>query len=316
MLCRHPYIKDGMPFPCGNCMPCRVLRKRHWTHRIILEAAGHKDNAFITLTYSDEYLPRLEDGRGTLVPEDVRKFLNRLRTNYARSTGLTGIRFFAVGEYGDKTQRPHYHLALFNYPACWRYSGSHFDPDTGSCCRQCDFLLKNWGLGHVHSGRLSVKSAAYIAHYTTKKMTHEDDVRLNGRAPEFARQSNRPYGIGAGAMFDVASELLKFNLDKSLIDVPHTLRHGEKEWPLAPYLRRKLRKLIGRDERAPDEVIEALLEELRPVQAQAQEIASSLFPNDIRAYGRIYKQLLLDKDEPKVQAMEAREGIFKGRRTL
>lgn len=314
MLCRSPFIKDGMPFPCGQCMPCRVMKKRHWTHRIILEAGEQQENCFVTLTYSDDTVPRLEDGRGTLVPKDLRDFMNRLRTNYARSTGKTGVRFFGVGEYGTKTQRPHYHVALFGYPACWKLGGSHFDD--GHCCRQCDFILNNWKLGHVHVGRISIKSAAYIANYTTKKMTKADDERLQGRYPEFARMSNRPYGIGAGAMFQVASDLLQFDLDKILLDVPLTLRHGTKEWPLAPYLRKKLRVLIGRDERAPDEVLEALLEELRPVQEEAQALASSLFPNDVRAYGRIYRELLVSKGDQKVASMEAREEIFKKRERL
>lgn len=314
MLCRHPFLKGGMPFPCGQCMPCRLQKRRHWTHRILLEAGEYKDNAFVTLTYSDENMPRLEDGRGNLVPQDMRAFLNRFRTDWKRKTGNT-IRFFGVGEYGDRTQRPHFHLALFNYPACWRLSGSHFNKEM-LCCAQCEFLYEKWKLGHVHSGRISVKSAQYIASYTTKKMTKADDERLNGRHPEFARQSNRPYGIGAGAMLEVASTLLDLGLEKTLVDVPKTLRHGGKEWPLAPYLRRKLRSLIGRDERAPDEVLEAVLEELRPVQEKAQEMATSLFPHDVRAYGRIYKQLLVSEGDQRVASMEAREKIFKKREKL
>lgn len=297
-----------MPFPCGQCMPCRLQKRRHWTHRILLEAGENKDNAFVTLTYSDEKMPRLDDGRGTLVPKDVQDFLKRLRYYYAPLK----FRFFCVGEYGDKTQRPHFHLALFNYPSCWRLSGSHFNA-RGECCSQCETILKAWGHGHVHSGRISVKSAQYIASYTTKKMTAKDDARLNGRHPEFCRMSNRPYGIGAGAMFEVASTLLDLDLENKLLDVPKTLRHGKKEWPLAPYLRRKLRTLIGRDERAPDEVLEAVLEELRPVQEKAQEMATSLFPHDVRAYGRIYKQLLVSEGDGKVENMEARERIFKKR---
>lgn len=311
MLCRHPFLKGGMPFPCGQCMPCRLQKRRHWTHRILLEAGEYKDNAFVTLTYSDETMPRLDDGRGNLVPKDLQDFLKRLRRRYEPLK----IRFFGVGEYGDQTQRPHFHAAIFNYKPCWRLSGSHFNARM-QCCPQCELLYEAWGQGHVHSGRISVKSAQYIAAYTTKKMTKADDERLNGRHPEFARQSNRPYGIGAGAMFEVASTLLDLDLEKTLVDVPKTLRHGGKEWPLAPYLRRKLRSLIGRDERAPDEVLEAVLEELRPVQEKAQEMATSLFPHDVRAYGRIYKQLLVSEGDQRVASMEAREKIFKKREKL
>lgn len=310
MLCRHPFIKGGMPFPCNQCMPCRLQKKRHWTHRIILEASQWKHNAFVTLTYDEEKMPRLADGRGTLVPTDVQLWLKKLRRQYEPLK----FRFFCVGEYGSKTERPHYHLILFNYPECWRLGGSHFSPVTGKCCSSCDLILDTWGLGHVHVGRVSIKSAAYVSNYTTKKMTRADDLRLNGRAPEFARMSLRP-GLGHDAMHEVASSLLAIDIDK-LVDVPKTLRHGKKEWPLDTYLRRKLRKLIGRDERAPDEVLEALLEELLPVQEAAQEMASSQFPHDIKAYGRIYKAMLVSKGDAKVASMEAREKIYGKRERL
>lgn len=310
MLCRHPFISQGMPFPCGQCMPCRLQKRRHWTHRILLEAGEYKQNAFVTLTYADETMPRLDDGRGTLLPADLQKWLKRIRERIAP----VQIRFFGVGEYGNKTQRPHYHVALFNYPPCWRLSGSHFTD--GHCCSNCDLILDTWKLGHVHSGRISVRSAQYIASYTTKKMTKADDLRLNGRYPEFARMSNRPYGIGAGAMHEVASTLLQWDLDKKLVDVPKTLRHGGKEWPLPPYLRKKLRVLIGRKEQAPDEVLEEVLEELRPVQEEAQALATSLFPHDVRAYGRIYKQLLVSSSDAKRSAMENREELFPKRERL
>lgn len=324
-LCRNPFIKDGFPFGCGNCMPCRLKRRRHWTHRILLESMTHQHNAFITLTYNDEKMPRLEDGRGTLVRNHAALFLKRLRYNISASPidsirSLGSPRYFVVGEYGTKTHRPHYHMALFNYRPCWRYSGSMFDKHM-TCCPQCDLLYKSWNSpeeqGFVHSGRITVRSAAYISSYTTKKMTKADDQRLQGRYPEFAQPSLRP-GLGADYMHEVASTILQFDLDKreDFKDVPHNLRHGGKEWPLAPYLRKKLRLLIGRDERTPDEVLEEVLEELLPVQNAAQNIADEIDPHNTKIYGQIYKKLLMEKGEARVSQMEARERIFKKREAL
>lgn len=318
MLCRHPFIKEGFPYPCGQCMPCRLMKRRHWTHRIMLEAGLYQFNAFITLTYDDENMPRLKDGRGNLVPDDLKNFLKRLREHLRAEDPEYRIRFFGVGEYGGQTERPHYHVALFNYRPCWRLSGSMFKElpykEGLTCCPQCDLIYKKWGKGHVHSGRITVRSSAYIASYTTKKMTKADDARLNGRHPEFARQSNRP-GIGADAMHEVASTILQFDLEK-MIDVPNTLRHGGKEWPLASYLRRKLRRLIGRDEKTPDEVLELLLEELRPVQEAAQALTDELGPHNTQMYGQIYRQLLLKKEGAKADQVENRERIFKKRERL
>lgn len=102
-----------------------------------------------------------------------------------------------------------------------------------------------------------------------KKMTRTDDPRLNGRWPEFARMSNRP-GIGHSAMHEVASQLLRFNLDETQADVPSALRIGSKLMPLGPYLRRNLRKMIGRDEKAPQAILEKLSAEMLPLRQAAK----------------------------------------------
>lgn len=99
-------------------------------------------------------------------------------------------------------------------------------------------------------GRLEPQSAAYIAAYTTKKMTKIDDPRLEGRLPEFARMSRRP-GIGVGFMHDVASALMEHDLDEKMLDVPLSLAHGTHKLPLGRFLRRKLRVMVGRDEKCP-----------------------------------------------------------------
>ena len=64
MLCRKPFSKKGAQFGCGQCMACRINRRRIWTHRIMLEALVSPSASFLTLTYNKENLP---DG-GTLAP--------------------------------------------------------------------------------------------------------------------------------------------------------------------------------------------------------------------------------------------------------
>lgn len=312
MLCRRPYIgKGGMPFPCGQCMPCRINKRRIWTHRILLESNLYADNSFWTLTYDDDHLPRLEDGRGILVPRDMQLFLKRLR----KMLEPHRFRFFGVGEYGDDTGRPHYHLVLFNFPPC--QNGRTVDPYSGkSCCACCDQVKDSWQQGAIYGGDLTRHSAQYVAGYVCKKMTAADDPRLKGRPPEFARMSNRP-GIGADFMHEVASVRMQF--DRHLIeeDVPMTLRHGDKELPLGRYLRRKLRVLEGRDEKTPQEVLDRYIETvLRPLQDTAQARANEEAPHNTVAYGQFYREELYNVDAGKVERMEARQRIFKKRRKL
>lgn len=259
--CANPYVRSGLAFGCGQCMSCRINRRRVWTHRIMLEAKDHVHNTFVTLTYADEHLPEL----GSLVPRDLTLFIKSLR--YANPE--LKIRYYAVGEYGDETERPHYHVAFFGVPNCSR-NRTLVRPDR-ICCENCERIRQHWSVGHSYLGELNDTTAAYIAGYVTKKLTSKDDERLHGRHPEFARMSNRP-GIGAGAMDDVASTLMELGLDQSE-DVPAALRHGSRLMPLGRYLRRRLRTRIGRDAKAPESVIEKAKAELSPLRALAHSYA-------------------------------------------
>jgi len=207
----------------------------------MLEAAQYNDNTFATLTYSDENLP---DDR-SVSPREVQLFIKRLRFGYP-----VKFRYFAVGEYGEESGRPHYHLALFGYRGC-EYGITR---KRSHCCLPCSRVQKAWPFGHVLLGQLTKDSAQYIAGYTTKKWTTPDHPRLEGRKPEFARMSLRP-GIGLGMMHDLASTLLEHKLDERMIDVPTSLQHGSAKWPLNRYLRRKLREFIGRSPNCPPEAM-------------------------------------------------------------
>lgn len=236
----------------------------------MLESYCYKDNAFVSLTYDDENLKYVDTslygGPGplpTLHIPDYQNWLKRLRKEYPRK-----LRFYLAGEYGPTTWRPHYHAALFNFPTCSRgrtrrRPGSERAIWRG-CCYACELVGNTWGKGDVDLGTLEPHSCGYVAGYVLKKMTRRDDVRLFGRFPEFARQSNRR-GIGYDFLWDAASSWMQFDLSSTQGDVPVTLRHGRKERPLGRYLRQNLRKMIGKDEKTPPETLEKLKEEMRPL---------------------------------------------------
>lgn len=272
-----------------------------WTHRILLESYQHSSTSFVTLTYSDEHLPTL----GTLDPTHSQNWLKRLR----KAIEPSKIRFYLVGEYGDETHRPHYHAALFGFPHCFngntREGPRGTGPDWQNCCPSCRLVGTTWGKGKIFQGILEADSAQYLAGYVTKKMTSKYDPRLEGRYPEFARMSRMP-GLGYDALHELASQLMVFNLDTSQTDVPSALRHGKKLLPLGRYLRRKLRLLVGKDEKTPDAILQQISEEMLPllIRSKTSKTAPSLKL-------QIEEELLGQKIN-----LEAREKLFQQRKHL
>jgi len=266
--CGYPIILKGRAFGCGQCLACRINQRRVWTHRLLLEASLHEHNAFVTLTYDEDHYPE----GGTLCPSDLRNYLKRLRKKLHPRT----FRYFAVGEYGEKSDHPHYHLALFGVETCGRGS-TRLSRHGTACCPQCTLFTETWGKGHVYLGTLSEQSAAYTVGYVTKKITNpKGEEELAGRHPEFARMSNRP-GLGAHIADEIASTLMHHRLEDVIEDVPLVLRHGKKIYPLGKYIRRRLRTRIGRHPNAPQSILDKMEEEVRPLREAAQATAQPGF---------------------------------------
>ncbi len=262
MQCKHPQIfpkvSKTVPMPCGNCLPCKITRRRIWTHRMMLERSTSETACFLTLTYDDKNLPEEFHNEKTgqiysensVNPSHVKTFINTLRKTLHRQS-KTKIRYYACGEYGDKTQRPHYHLAIYGYPPCSgsgpTYHGRTYVPCS---CSQCTELSSIWNKGHIFLGKLQQESAQYIAGYVTKKLTQDDNPRnteyrqksgiaLNGRHPEFGRMSTQP-GLGYYAAVAFGKKIQPFV--KKIDDIPPYLVHNGKKWPLGRYLTNVIRK--------------------------------------------------------------------------
>lgn len=222
MLCRKPYsLGAALPVGCGQCLPCRISRRRLWADRQVLESMCHGDTIFVTLTYDDKYVPTNEEGAQCLDPEDVRLFFGRLR----KRVGYRAFRYFGCGEYGPQTWRPHYHFNLFGLNVLAR-----------------NHIQDAWGMGFVTVQPFATGTAQYVAGYVVKKMTSTGDWRLDGRTPEFARMSRNP-GIGAPALKQLAQHLWD-NTGWDIVrqkDVPMSVRVDGKLLRLGRYLREQLR---------------------------------------------------------------------------
>lgn len=222
-----------VPYGCGQCLPCRVNSRRLWTWRQFLESLCHEESSFITLTYSDDHLP----GPPSVDPDSLRLFIGRLRENVFRLTG-SRLRYYAVGEYGDHSWRPHYHLNVFG-----------MGPSLESIVQRC------WPYGYSYTAEFNEFTAQYVGGYVTKKLSSWDSRGLPvGLHPEFARMSRKP-GLGAPAM-SIIAEALDGPAGRGEVsfarDVPYRLRTGKRSVPLGRYLRSKLRELTE----FPDHLVE------------------------------------------------------------
>ncbi len=260
----------------------------------MLESYKHAKNAFLTLTYSDDHLPEDEN----LKPKDLQDFFKRLR----KEIYPLQIRYFACGEYGDESERPHYHAALF-----------------GLGPEDAETIDKSWGLGHSFIGDLTQDSAAYVAGYVTKKMTNPNnpmhEYLLSGRHPEFARMSLRP-GIGATAVSDIADTLTTPSGCDALArvgDVPHALMSGKKSIPLGKYIRGKLREKLGfPDKKTPDISLDNWKEEM--LKLYKDHIATSTHSSKYTDKNERFKRYLIEKNAQKVLQLETKSKIYSAKK--
>lgn len=216
----YQVVTEHDDIPCGQCLACRMTYARNWSARIMNEVSLYPSGTcwFVTCTYDDEHLPpakpviKIDEETGeintkiskfnSLCLKDHQDFMKRLRKEVSKYSD-TKVRFFASGEYGDVSFRPHFHYILFGVPI----------PDlnfyklskAGDKLYNSEWLQKIWNnadgerpnKGYVVIGSVTPDSASYIARYAIKKRKHLDDSFYEdlGLKPEFLVMSRKP-GIG------------------------------------------------------------------------------------------------------------------------
>lgn len=230
---RKAYRKPGLPpsfreppdvagfqvlnLPCGGCIGCRVRQARDWAIRCQLELQEHDAAAWVTLTYEDDHLPP------TLAKWHLSGYLKRLR-----AATRPGVRFFGVGEYGEKGGRPHYHAIIYGLPVTTRA------------------LESSWKAGHVRVEPVTPANIAYTAGYAQKKIRQAprgappEDLRTrDGRifcdpdgvpvpwTQPFRLSSRRP-GIGGAARRFAPSWRSSAIFGRSEVPVPRFLHEAWK----------------------------------------------------------------------------------------
>lgn len=186
--------------PCGKCLPCQKKRRSEWSLRLEHEYLFSDSAFFITLTYNDAHIPRTKEGYQTLHKKHLQDYIKRLRNDHVKYVTKTlniskkevksrakPLRYYAVGEYGSKTRRPHYHLILFNM-------------DIGNIAP----LSNQWKKGFSDIGTVTASSINYVTKYMFKQFNRKTDKRTppfsimsKGRKlkPQQKAQGLKEYGI-------------------------------------------------------------------------------------------------------------------------
>lgn len=181
---------DYMMVDCQKCNFCLQNRRSDWGFRMQQETKVSGNSKVLTLTYDNKHLPQYWEGdelRGfNLEKEHLFRFLKTIKQAQRRALKKEykywRIRYYAVGEYGSITYRPHYHVVIFNiHPTILeRFKLGEF-----------------WDKGEMrHVMPVNIKTANYVAKYLIDKQ----DMPTELQKP-FTTMSRNP-GIGANYIDD------------------------------------------------------------------------------------------------------------------
>ncbi len=176
MACLTPLLLNDkfgkvVEVPCGHCINCRKERTKEWGFRLMCECLDWYSSVFLTLTYDEEHVTFVNDASypfyATLVPRDLQLFFKRLR----KALDGRRIKYYACGEYGTNTLRPHYHAILFGV--------DFLDLPTIDKC---------WQMGFVKLDEVNVATCNYVAGYVQKKL-YGREAYPDFIVPPFSRMS-------------------------------------------------------------------------------------------------------------------------------
>jgi len=195
--------------PCRKCFKCIRRRTNDWVIRLTEELKVSSSAFFVTLTYSDENLI-YGDLAATLCREHLKKYIRKVRKKCGKN-----IKYYACGEYGTKTKRPHYHVILFNAS---RGAAEYSWSDNGE--------MK----GHVKIGNVTQSSMAYVAKYINK--ASYEFAKNAGVEPEYSVMSKN---LGVGYL---KKHIVEWHRDDPESRLIYVLK-GRK-YPLPSYYKKKI----------------------------------------------------------------------------
>ena len=197
--------------PCGKCPACLKRRRNDWSLRLYEELKVSDTACFVTLTYEDP--PLSFNGIPTLVKRDLQLWMKRLRKR-----NKTKIKYYAVGEYGTLSDRPHYHAIMFNV-------------EQGNF-QSYPSITKAWDKGHVHVGAVSRASISYTTGYVMSG-NWTPRCELDDRQPHFSLMSK-----GLGKSYIENPEIIRYHREN--LDQLYVTNRGNIKVAMPRYYRDKI----------------------------------------------------------------------------
>lgn len=193
--------------PCGTCPTCRKREQLEWAFRLKTELLSLPSDewycVFFTQTYNEIHLPHFprvllnDDGKkkykNCLTPmcfskDDVREFHTNLRYWLEREKGCKGeyrYKWMTCAEYGEHTQRCHYHTLLCipkfvdardlfdKVNELWAKKGFIFPKNFEGGLDRHGYMHKPFVVDSVD------KAAGYCSKYISKDIAFEESIDRN-----------------------------------------------------------------------------------------------------------------------------------------
>lgn len=229
----NPYTDELMLVPCGKCEACRLNKSYRSAFFCDLEAKSNTFTVFITLTYDNDNIPRVDFTSsdkmrdfeyGDFLSElrlpvselqpllkkfelggdipylrkiDLQNFFKRLRYYVCKRFPSEKVRYFACGEYGPVHFRPHYHVLLFFN------SRELLQVLT-------EIVRSSWKLGRIDCQLSKGKCSSYVASYVNSYNFVPEILRAGSVCPFVVHSSK----LGQGVLQGQRTEVYQMEFDR------------------------------------------------------------------------------------------------------
>lgn len=237
MKCAYPVaIGNGLLVPCGRCYYCRMQKRSAWVFRMMQELKFNPNCVFVTFTYNEDNIQALRKRfdrykfkkwykilgadfeSATLSKEDCTELIQACQYNIKQLCGKKAlVRYYITAEYGDTTNRPHFH-GVFWFPKKIDYE---------------EFFHKVWIYGNIDLQEVTPANINYIAKHQMKDC--KGNLYQQKFAPIFSRMTRYNGGLGKDFLEnEVVKDYYKQNRFNSYVIL------NNYKIPLPSFYRKKL----------------------------------------------------------------------------